>query len=249
MSTPTTTGDIHRFEARLRALEALPYNVELQRQESFTAPDGWHLDASETVLPSEPAGEPVAGGAFEAAKAVLRDYRFPPPDLITGIFLPDAPLHERVMLLRARFLFFTFWFGVRVTAVIDALRGSGDDAERVWGYRYATLDGHFERGEIEFVVVKTIKTGAVRFKISSFSQRAGITNIFFRIGFSIFGRRLQQRFARESLSRMQRLVAEALQTGGTPGTAPPMLPAAVDDTADAEMHRVLPAHHAPSGVR
>jgi len=235
-----TTVDIASFETRLRALEALPFNVELQRQDSFTAPDGWHLDASEVALPTEASGAPEAHGAFRAAQEVLRDYRFPPPDLITGIFLPDAPLHERVMLLRARFLFLTFWFGVRITAVIDAVRGAGDDAEQVWGYRYATLDGHFERGEIEFVVTKSLRTGVVRFKISSFSQTAKITNIFIRIGFALFGRRLQQRFARESLTRMQVLVDEALRTGRRPGSSPPVLPAASDEKASEMLDKHLP---------
>ena len=238
--------DITLFETRLRALEGLPFNVELQRQESFTAPDGWHLDASEVALPAEQPGEPADFGSFRAAQEVLRDYRFPPPNLITGIFLPDAPLSGRVMLLRARFLFLTFWFGVRVTAVIDAVRGSGDDAERVWGYRYATLDGHFERGEIEFVIAKKLSTGAVRFKISSFSQTAKITNIFMRIGFALFGRRLQQRFARESLTRMQLLVDEALRTGRRLGEAPPVLLASSDEKATAELDKHLPQAPASS---
>ena len=228
------------FKDRLHALEALPFNVELQRQEAFTAAEGWRLDASEAALPAEEPGEPAPDGAFRAAQDVLRDYRFPPPDLITGIFLPDVPLQQRVMLLRARFLFLTFWFGVRITAVIDAVRGSGDDAERVWGYRYATLDGHFERGEIEFVVTKSLGTGVVRFKISSFSQTARIANIFIRIGFLLFGRRLQQRFARQSLTRMQTLVDETLRTGRRLGAAPPVLPAASDATASELMAKHLP---------
>ncbi|WP_310395942.1 hypothetical protein [Hymenobacter sp.] len=48
-------------------------------------------------------------GPPAAAQDVLRRYAFPPPDLITGIFAPDAPLENRVMVLRAQFLFFKFF--------------------------------------------------------------------------------------------------------------------------------------------
>jgi uncharacterized protein (UPF0548 family) len=80
----------------------------------------------------------------------------------------------------------------------------------VWGYSYQTLLGHLERGEITFEIIKQIDTGAVAFRISSFSQTGHIANLMHRIGFRIVGRRLQRRFAEESLHNMQRMVAEKL---------------------------------------
>ncbi len=228
--------DLTPYQARLEALGKLALNVDLERREEFTAANGWHLDAYEADLPSEPAGEPLERGAFNAARDVLREYRFPPPDLITGIFVPDTPLEQRVMLLKARFLIFTFYFGVRVNAVIDELRPQTQ--ERVWGYRYATLEGHFERGQIEFLIVKHLPTGGVQFRISAFSKTGVIRNPFYKIGFALFGRRLQMRFSRDSLKRMQLLVAEMLRTGQTVGSAPTVHSATTEPAAQDKLEEL-----------
>ena len=229
--------DLTPYQARLEALGKLALNVDLERREEFTAANGWHLDAYEADLPSEAPGEPLERGAFNAAQTVLREYRFPPPNLITGIFVPDTPLEQRVMLLKARFLIFTFYFGVRVNAVIDELR----DGERIWGYRYATLEGHFERGQIEFLIVKQLATGRVQFRISAFSKTGLIRNPFYKIGFALFGRRLQVRFSQESLKRMQRLVTEAMRTGQAVGSAPPVAKASSETTAHDKLEQLTPS--------
>ncbi len=234
--------DLKPFQSRLDALAKLNLNLDLERREEYTAANGWHLDHYEADLPGEPGGEPLKAGSFAAAKAVLRDYRFPPPDLITGIFVPDMPLEQRVMLLRARFLLFTFYFGVKISGVVDEQRQEDGEPSRVWGYRYATLEGHFERGQIEFLIVKNLQSGTVKFKISAFSKTGTIQNIFYRIGFALFGRRLQVRFARQSLARMQRLVFEALHTGRTPHDGPPVQTATA---ADPEARDKLTALGAP----
>jgi Domain of unknown function (DUF1990) len=212
--------DLERYKTRLASLEQLGLNLDLERREEFTAANGWDLDHYEADLPGEAPGEPLEGGTFQAAQSVLREYKFPPPDLITGIFVPDEPLEKRVMLLRAQFLGLTFYFGVKVNGVTDELRDGNDGQERVWGYRYATLEGHFERGQIEFLIVKNLLSGAVQFKIDAFSKTGLIRNSIYRIGFNLFGRRLQRRFARQSLLRMQNLVAQALKSGQVVGSAP-----------------------------
>lgn len=152
---------------------------------------------------------PVPDGTWERACAVVRDYRFPPPDLVTGIFAPEGPLEGRRMLIRAGFLGFTFWFGVEIGGVVDEERTLPDGAgkERVWGYHYRTLEGHFEKGEITFTVHKYLRTGRVVFRVHAYSQPDHIRNPFYRLGFKLFGRMLQRRFARESLARMRMLVA------------------------------------------
>ncbi len=212
--------EFERHKSRLDRLEKLGLNVDLERREEFTAANGWNLDHYEGDLPSESAGEPLGGGSFQAAQTVLREYKFPPPNLITGIFVPDEPLEKRVMLLRARFLGFTFYFGVKVNGVTDELRAGKNGQERVWGYRYATLEGHFERGQIEFLIVKNLTNGGVQFKIDAFSQTGLIRNPIYRLGFSLFGRHLQRRFARQSMLRMQTLVAQALKSGQVAGSTP-----------------------------
>jgi hypothetical protein len=217
---------------RIDALEKLQLNFDLERRHEYTSENGWNVDEHEAELPPEPPGPPLPDGSWEAAKGVLRDYKFPPPDLITGIFYPDRPLDKRLMLLRGRFMGLTFYFGVRIGGVVDTTREGEHGPEQVWGYNYQTLQGHFERGQIDFEIIKRLNTGEVIFHIQSFSQVDVIRNPFYRIGFKIFGRPLQKRFARDAMARMQRLVAEQLATGRPPVAAsPPVKPA---DTAAEE---------------
>ncbi len=199
-----------QYQARLASYAHAQVNYDFSRQREYNAANGWRLDDYATDLPAEPPGPPAAHGSFVAAQDVLRRYAFPPPSLITGIFKPDEPLEKRVMLLRARFLGFTFWFGVRVSEVTDeAARATPAGPERVWGYGYRTLEGHFERGQIDFTIHKNLTTGAVQFRIHAVSQPGRIRNPFYWLGFKLFGRMLQRRFARESLARMRQLVGQA----------------------------------------
>ena len=210
-----------QYQARLARYDNAQVNYDFTRQHEYTSASGWRLDNYATDLPAEAPGPPAAHGSFAAAQEVLRRYSFPPPDLITGIFNPDVPLENRIMLLRARFLGFSFWFGVRVSGVTDEpTRPTPNGPERVWGYGYRTLEGHFERGQINFTIHKNLTTGAVQFQIHAVSQLGRIRNPFYWLGFRIFGRMLQRRFARESLARMRQQVAEAL---ARPETKPAQL--------------------------
>ncbi len=200
-----------QYRARLASYDHAKVNYDFSRQSEYTSATGWRLDDYATDLPSEAPGPPESHGAFAAAQDVLRRYAFPPPSLITGIFKPDVPLENRTMLLRARFLGFSFWFGVKVSEVTDEeARATPEGPERVWGYGYRTLEGHFERGQIDFTIHKNLATGAVQFRIHAVSQTGRIRNPFYWLGFKLFGRMLQRRFARESLARMRQLVAAAL---------------------------------------
>lgn len=205
-----------QYKARLASYEHAKVNYDVERQSEYNAANGWRLDDYATDLPAEAPGPPAAHGTFAAAQDVLRHYAFPPPRLLTGIFKPDGPLENRVMLLHARFLGFSFWFGVRVSEVTDeAARATPAGPERVWGYGYRTLEGHFERGQIDFTIHKNLTSGAVQFRIHAVSQTGRIRNPFYWLGFKLFGRMLQRRFARESLARMRQLVGEALAQGQT----------------------------------
>ena len=208
--TPSPPPAWEAYRARLDAYARAAVNYDFSRQHEYTSAAGWRLDDYETDLPSEAPGPPAAAGPFAAAQDVLRRYAFPPPDLITGFFAPDGPLEKRVMVLRAHFLVFNFYFGVKVSGVTDeAARPTPAGPERVWGYGYRTLQGHFERGQIDFTVHKNLASGAVRFCIHAVSQPGQIRNPFYWVGFKLFGRRLQRKFARESLRRMRELVAAA----------------------------------------
>lgn len=210
-----------QYRARLDAYTDAKVNYDFSRQNEYTSETGWRLDDYETDLPAEAPGPPEEAGSFAAAQDVLRRYAFPPPDLITGIFNPEGPLEKRIMVLRAQFLFFKFYFGVRVSEVTnEEARATPNGPERVWGYGYRTLEGHFERGQIDFTIHKNLDSGAVQFQIHAVSQPGRIRNPFYWVGFKLFGRSLQRKFARESLRRMKELVAAKLAGKPMPETLP-----------------------------
>lgn len=227
MSTPATPPerryvdrpDWRTYQKRLDALREARYNVDLDQRADFTEAAGWHLDHHEADLPPEPPGPPLPPddprASFAIAWGLVRDYAFPDPRLIVGIFSPDAPLDGRPMLLKARFLGFSFWFGVRVDGETNGVHETPEGRVHTRGYSYATLEGHFERGQITFEVCKAEATGAVTFHIDAFSQPDRIGNPFYRLGFKLFGRRLQLRFARTAIERMQRFTAEELEARAT----------------------------------
>lgn len=140
----------------------------------------------------------------------MEAYRFPDPNLIQGHYDPEAPLEGRSMLLRGRFLGLEFPFGVRISRTFEETRDTPKGPLRVWGYSYRTLEHHFERGQITFMVGKYMDSGRVIFRIHSNSQRAHIPNPLYRAGFWLFGRSLQARFTRTALSRTRDYVEERL---------------------------------------
>ena len=197
--------------ARLADIGRMQPTIDLTKRDTFVAAAGWHIDAREIELPAETPGKPLDHGSVAIARKILTQYSFPPPRLVRGRFDPSAPLNGRAMLLTATFLWLRFELPVLVSRVIDETRIEADGAEvNAWGYSYQTLAGHLERGEITFEIIKTLATGAVRFRIHSFSQTAQIANLVHRIGFRLVGRRLQARFARESLLNMRLLVMASL---------------------------------------
>ena len=216
MNSPAAAPAVWKqYRAQLAAYAQAPVNYDTT-QPAYTVATGWRLDHYATDLPAEAPGPPAPAGPFAAAQDVLRRYGFPPPDLITGYFDPAQPLNQRIMVLRAHFLVFNFYFGVRIVDVVDeAARPGPTGPERVWGYGYRTLEGHFEKGQINFSIHKNLKTGAVQFHIQAASQPGRIRNPFYWLGFKVFGRTLQRRFARQSLLRMRMLVAAALASPQT----------------------------------
>ena len=123
------------YKARLEAFQQAKESFDDTRVSEYTTENGWHLDDYQQDLPAETPGPPERRGSFAAARNVLRNYSFPPPSLITGIFVPSGELSGRVMALRARFLIFTFWFGVRVNRVVNETQTLPDgrrEAVRGW---------------------------------------------------------------------------------------------------------------------
>jgi uncharacterized protein (UPF0548 family) len=173
----------------------------------LTRETGWRIDDYCQPLPGEPPGPPLPGGPWEKAQAVLRDYEFADPRIVRAIYHAGGPLEGRDMLLEVRFWGLSFRLGVRVSGVIDELRRVDGREVRAWGWSYATLQGHLETGQMDYEVWKWLDTGAVEFRIHVVSRASRIGNPIIRLGFRLFGRREQIRFAKRACARMACLVS------------------------------------------
>lgn len=170
-------------------------------------PPEWVFDLHRHRLGTEPPGPPVDPGVWQAACLLVRDYEFTPPEIVRAAYLPEAPLLGRDLLLEGRFAFLRFVMGVRITELLDCTR----NGERVWGWSYETLDGHLERGRVDYEVVKDLDSGAVDFVARSCSQANPRLGPLLRLGWALFGRRTQLRFYRRIGERLRGLV----HAGGT----------------------------------
>jgi uncharacterized protein (UPF0548 family) len=210
-----------------RALDKLHdkgLNFDLERRGDFTPENGWHVDDYRQPLPPEPPGRPLPDGSWQAARRLIRDYAFADPSIIRAVYYPDRPLEQRDMLLEGRFLGLRFYFGCRVGGVNDELRTIDARQVRVWGWNYRTLQGHLEMGQMDYEVWKWLDSGTVEFRIHVVSKPAQIPDPMVRLGFWVFGRAMQRRFARHACRRMAQLTTAALHRGPRPDTgqsAPP----------------------------
>jgi uncharacterized protein (UPF0548 family) len=203
------------FRAR-RALAALAdkgFNFDPDQAEHFTTANGWHVDDYIQPLPPEPAGPPAPVGSFEVARRLMADYEFADPAIVRAVYAPESPLDRRDMLLEGRFWGLRFHFGVRVGGLVDEETAVDGRRLRRWGWNYRTLQGHLEMGQMDYEVGKWLDSGEVEFRIHVVSRPAHIPNPVIRLGFRLFGRRVQRRFARHACQRMARLTAAGARAG------------------------------------
>jgi uncharacterized protein (UPF0548 family) len=154
----------------------------------------------------------------------MRDYEFADPAIVRAVYAEDSPFETRDMLLEGRFYGLRFHFGVRVGGLVDDEPVIGGRPARRWGWNYRTLQGHLEAGQMDYEVRKWLDSGEVEFRIHAFSRPAHIPNPVIRLGFRVFGRWVQRRFARHACQRMARLTAAraAVRAAATdpPATSP-----------------------------
>jgi uncharacterized protein (UPF0548 family) len=174
------------------------------------ARDPWHVDDYCRELPPESPGEPVDGGPFAIAAELITEYGFVDPSRVRAYYDAGASLKGRDMLLEIRYLATRVLVGVRVTEVFDELRREDRGRVRIKGWAYQTLEGHVERGQMDYQVWKWLDTGRVEFRIHAVSELAEIDDPFLRLGFRLVGRREQVAFARRCGDLMERLVSERL---------------------------------------
>lgn len=196
-----------------RALDELHnkgINFALSDCSEITSENGWRIDNYRQPLPPEQPGPPAEHGSWMIARRLIRDYEFADPSIVRAIYHPDRPLEQRDMLLEGRFFALRFHFGCRVGGVHNETRTIEGRQVRVWGWNYRTLQGHLEMGQMDYEVWKWIDSGDVDFRIHAVSRAADIPNPIVRLGFWLFGRPMQVRFARQACRRMAALTAAAL---------------------------------------
>ena len=203
-----------RKRRALLALSCVPLNFDRSHRHQFTQAKGWNIDDHRQPLPAEPPGPPIPVGAWEMARCLMRGYEFADPSIVRAFYDPDAPLEGRNMLLELRFLGLRFLVGTRVMSVYEETRTHAGRKAHVWGWSYATLAGHLEKGEMFWEVHKWLDTGDIEFRIHAYSRRADISNPLTRWGFRLVGRREQLRFARTTCARMRTLTEQAMREGG-----------------------------------
>lgn len=161
------------------------------------APPGFDLDRRRLRL-----GE--GERCFAAACEAVRRWRQFDVGWVT-LEPADAPLAVGTVVATRTRLCGLWWLNAcRVVAVEDgAAPGDGGGARR-FGFTYATLEGHVERGEERFRV-ELDPNGAVWYEIAAVSRPG---HWLTRLAYP-WVRRLQSRFALDSLAAMARAAAEA----------------------------------------
>jgi uncharacterized protein (UPF0548 family) len=186
----------------------------------------WHFDTHRTLLGVERPGPPEPGGCWERARRLVEDYEFCPPNIVQAAYDPATPMQGRDMLLQGRFYAVHFYFGVRVTSVLDEHRDNGD---RVWSWSYETLQGHLESGRMTYQVTKCHDSGRVEFVTTGYSRRSPDLGRVERLGWRLFGRWMQARFYRGCGDRMRRHLGDGGPRSAAAGPGPRTLRLAPSD--------------------
>ncbi|MDQ3906469.1 MAG: DUF1990 domain-containing protein [Actinomycetota bacterium] len=197
--------------AALDGLRRLSINYDEADAPVPQHPGNWHVDNPRTHIGREPAGPPVPGGAWEVACKLVKAYEFSDPRIVRAVYRPADELLGRDLLLEGRFLALRFYLGVRVTEIVDEIRGD----QQIWGWGYQTLEGHLEQGKLVYEVIKDLQSGEVGLQIRAYSRQAPIPNWIVRLGFTVFGRRMQLRFYTAVGQRLRNIV-HAILDGAQP---------------------------------
>lgn len=200
-----------RVQRRLAQLAGKSLNFELSEIARASPTDGWTITNLCQPLPGEPPGAPVHDGSWEIAQRLMSGYEFADPSIVRAYYDPDVPLMERNMVLKLQALGVVhLYVGVRVGEVYEEVRELGQRRARVWGWNYRTLEGHVERGQMDWEVWKWLDTGEVEFRVHAISRPGSIPNPIVRIGFRLLRNRERRTFLESTKRRMLRFTELAL---------------------------------------
>jgi uncharacterized protein (UPF0548 family) len=193
-----------RVRRKLVELAHRNLNFDLADRAQFSPTRGGRIDDLCQALPAEPPGMPIKGGSWEIARRLMKSYAFADPSIVRAFYDPGTPLQGRNMLLELRALGLVHVFvGVRVGEVYEETRAVGSRQARVWGWNYRTLEGHIERGQMDWEVWKWLDSGEVEFRAHAVSRPAHITNPLVRAGFRLFGQHERKTFLESTERRMR----------------------------------------------
>jgi uncharacterized protein (UPF0548 family) len=193
-----------RTRRKLAELEPKPLNYDPAKLDLSHFPAGWQVDDRRQPLTSEAPGPPQEKGSWEIAQRLIRGYEFADPSMLRAHYDFERPLEGRNMLLELRALgVLRVYVGVRVVDVYDESRKVGGRPARVFGWSYRTLEGHVEKGQMNWEVWKWIDTGEVEFHVHAVSRPAPFTNPFLRVGFLLLRGHERRLFLESTNSRMR----------------------------------------------
>jgi len=186
-----------KIQGLLRKYTDYPLNyLEEAASKMDEAPPGYNLDHHRIPLGK---GEVQ----FEKAKKALRDWRMVELGWLV-MHRPDEPLQEgQVVASLTRYAFVWFLNPCRIVFVTEEELEGQENIVR-FAFAYGTLKGHVEQGEERFYVDWNKITNEVHYGVLAFSKPAHIlTKLFYPLT-----RKLQKRFALDSLRAMTRAMQE-----------------------------------------
>lgn len=194
--------------AWLKGLPSCPLNFR-ERPEEMTPERGWKFSPFERPIGREPIGPPLPDGPFHRVRVGLSRYEFSDPKIVEAHFDPEVPLQGRCMLLIFKAGGFRFLNPVRVTQVWE----EADARHTCFGFEYATLAGHMERGFERFFVTKDHSTGELRLRIEDHWTYGDFPTWWSRIGFALIGWIPRKQWPRHAAMRLRKLAkGECLMT-------------------------------------
>jgi uncharacterized protein (UPF0548 family) len=196
-----------------RTLGELPQkrlNFDVAALVDASPSSGWTTTDLRQPLPSEPPGAPVDGGSWQIARRLMSGYEFADPSIVRAYYDPAVPLERRNMLLRLQAFGVAHFVGVRVGEVYDHTRELDGRTARIWGWNYRTLEGHVERGQMDWEVWKWLDDGRVEFRVHAVSRPARIPNLIIRVGFRLLRGHERQAFLESTKRRMRTFTELAL---------------------------------------
>jgi uncharacterized protein (UPF0548 family) len=168
----------------------------------MTPDRGWSRHFSEAAVGREPPGPPQPDGPFQRAWKFIEAYAFSDPRIVRGHFDAASPLGGRVMLIEAQVCGLHYLGPV----IVAAERDEQTPDQTVRGFRYETLEGHFERGAEWFLIAKDHLTGLVTFRVHAGWKPGDLPNWWSRVGFTLLVRHYQRAWHRLAHLRLRSLL-------------------------------------------